>query len=62
MFFIYFVMMNVGEDPPSLGLMLTSSLLCWVSSSLSPLSANIACTTAFVATTVIWAMVLFMYA
>ena len=34
--------LNVGEGPPSLGLMPASSLLCLVCSSLSPLSANIA--------------------
>ena len=43
----FFVELNVGEDPPSLGLTPTSSFLCLIIS--SPLPTIIACPTVFVA-------------
>ena len=62
MLFISLVDLNVSQGEHSLGIMPASSLLCLVSSSPSPLSANIASTIAFSATASIWAMVSVIYA
>ena len=61
MFFTLSVKVYDGKGLPSLGLMPVLSPLHLVSSSPSPLSANITCTAVFAATMVIWAMVSFMY-
>ena len=61
MFFTSFDKLSVVEGLPSFDLTPASSILCLVSSSPSPLSANTSCTTAFALTAAIWAMVSVMY-